>query len=250
MWNITIPLSKISVLLMYLSIIPFDRMRLAVWLTGGFIVAFNVGSFFAGLAICSPIAYNWDQTIPGGHCGSQQNYYYAMGFINLVVDLAIIAIPMPFLYKLLLPTPKKLLAMGMFGVGIGYVPTLHPLLGALLTWQMQHSTIAITIYRQIVLEHTDFLDMPYSGAAATLLSGVEPAVAIAMACIPLMGPLFRRRTKQSGGENANNPRTRTSRSHITASQKGLGTHVHVGSFEQLDDTGSEVRLQSLDSKRL
>lgn len=122
MWNITIPLSKISVLLMYLSIIPFDSMRLAVRITGGFIVAFNVGSFFAGLTICSPIAYHWDQTTPGGHCGRQDKYYTAMGFINLVVDVVIIIIPMPFLYKLLLPTFKKVLAMGMFAIGVWYVP--------------------------------------------------------------------------------------------------------------------------------
>lgn len=116
---------------MYLSIIPFDKMRVACIITGGFIVAFNVGSFFAGLGLCSPIEYHWDQTIPGGHCGSQGNYYYAMGFINLVVDVVIIIIPMPFLYKLLLPTPQKILAMSMFAIGVWYVfyaALLHPML--------------------------------------------------------------------------------------------------------------------------
>lgn len=39
--------------------------------------------------------------------------------------------------------------------------------------------------------------MPHSGVLATILSGLEPAVAIGLACIPLMRPLFSRRQKPS-----------------------------------------------------
>lgn len=117
LWNATIPFSKISVLLMYLMIIPVGRMFLAVRILGVLIVVWNIGSFFAGLFICWPIAYNWDQNISGGHCGSQPRYYFALGIINLVTDFVIIGLPMPFLYRLLLPRSKRLFAMGMFSVG-------------------------------------------------------------------------------------------------------------------------------------
>lgn len=103
---------------MYLSVIPFDPMLLAVYIIGAFIIAFNLGSFLAELCICSPITYHWDQTIPGGHCGNRLDYYIAMGFINLFVDVVIVILPMPFLCNLLLAWPKKLFAMGMFGISI------------------------------------------------------------------------------------------------------------------------------------
>jgi hypothetical protein len=102
----------------------------------------------------------------------------------------------------------------------------------------------------MVLTHTDFTDMAYSGALATVLSGVEPAVAITMACIPLIGPLCRRRRRESAVEQGNTPRTRSSKNYTKGlgSQKSMGASVLVGSFEQLDDAGSEIRLQPLDSK--
>lgn len=37
------------------------------------------------------------------------------------------------------------------------------------------------------------MDMTYEGVLATLLSGLEPAVAIVLACLPLLRPLFSRR---------------------------------------------------------
>ena len=50
--------------------------------------------------------------------------------------------------------------------------------------------MVITIYRQTLLPGLNFNDMTYEGVLATLLSGLEPAVAIALACIPLMRPLL------------------------------------------------------------
>lgn len=103
---------------MYTMIIPVDRMFLAAKILGGFIIVWNVVNFFSGIFMCWPIAYNWDQSISGGHCRSQPHYYFALGLINLATDVATIALPMPFLYKLLLATSKKLAAMSMFSIGL------------------------------------------------------------------------------------------------------------------------------------
>jgi hypothetical protein len=43
-----------------------------------------------------------------------------MGVINILTDIVLIGLPMPYLYKLRLATPKKFLAMGMLSIGIGY----------------------------------------------------------------------------------------------------------------------------------
>ena len=46
--------------------------------------------------------------------------------------------------------------------------------------------------RQSLLPDLDFARLIHSGALTTASSGLEPAVAIALACIPLLRPLHKR----------------------------------------------------------
>ncbi|KAJ5028958.1 hypothetical protein J3E72DRAFT_238604 [Bipolaris maydis] len=178
LWNATVCFSKLSVLLMYPTLIPTLSMLKRTRVLGALIITWNMADFIAVLLICRPLAKNWDLGLPGT-CGNQPAFYFAMGFVNLLMDAVIIVLPMPYLYNLRLAWHEKLAAMALLSVGAG-------------TW-------AITIYRQTLLPSLDFTDMTYSGVLATNLSGLEPAVAIALACIPHMRPLFRksRRTTHS-----------------------------------------------------
>lgn len=85
--------------------------------------------------------------------------------------------------------------------------------------------------------------MPYSGVLATLLSGLEPAVAIVLACIPLMRPLFGRSLK-------------TGSSGYSSGENSVGLHSKQrspnknpkGQFSELVDDvddSSQVRLQPI-----
>ncbi|PSN59357.1 hypothetical protein BS50DRAFT_626789 [Corynespora cassiicola Philippines] len=168
LWNATVCFSKLSILLMYTALIPIPFMVHWARGIGLVIILWNVGNIIAGFLICRPFAKNWDFAIPGT-CGSQPDYYFAMGVINIITDIILIILPMPYLYQLQLPLKKKLLAMAMLSVGI-------------MTW-------VITIYRQTLLPGLDFTDMTYTGVLATMLSGLEPSVAIALACLPLLRPL-------------------------------------------------------------
>jgi hypothetical protein len=55
----------------------------------------------------------------------------------------------------------------------------------------------------------DFADMTYSGVLATLLSGLEPSVAIALACLPQMRPLFARKKPAPYGYGSREVNTRS-----------------------------------------
>ena len=70
------------------------------------------------LLICKPIAYNWDTTIEGGSCANQTEAFEAVGILNLLTDIAIIILPMPWLWTLQLPITKKIGLTGIFGIGI------------------------------------------------------------------------------------------------------------------------------------
>jgi hypothetical protein len=84
---------------------------------GDFIVLWIVGDVIGGVLICRLLARNWYFTIPGT-CGSHPAYYFAMGVINIVTDMILIALPMPYLYRLRLELRKKLLAMAMLSIGM------------------------------------------------------------------------------------------------------------------------------------
>jgi hypothetical protein len=67
--------------------------------------------------ICKPVRYNWDKTIQGTCDPRAQETYLAAGIINLIVDVFIVAMPMPMLFRLRMPTGKKVGIIAMFSLG-------------------------------------------------------------------------------------------------------------------------------------
>lgn len=71
--------------------------------------------------ICRPLAFNWDQTIPGGHCGNEMAAYIAAHTINFVLDVSLAILPMPVLWGLQMSTRKKVEISIMFSLGTLFV---------------------------------------------------------------------------------------------------------------------------------
>ncbi|PVI05356.1 hypothetical protein DM02DRAFT_584324 [Periconia macrospinosa] len=178
LWTVVTCFSKISVLFMYTSVFVQESMARWARYIGAFLVTWNVATIIAGLTLCRPFARNWNRTIPGS-CGSPSKLYTSIMVINMTIDVILLGLPLPYLFSLQMPLRRKIVASGMMTIGIG-------------TW-------VITIYRQTLLSGLDFEDMTYTGVLATILSGLEPAVAIALACIPQMRPLCARKKQVSYG---------------------------------------------------
>ena len=68
------------------------------------------------LLICRPFAYFWDKSVRGV-CGNEVITYLTAGIFNLLVDVIIVVLPMPMLWRLQLPWTKKLALTGIFGLG-------------------------------------------------------------------------------------------------------------------------------------
>lgn len=69
-----------------------------------------------GAVLCRPFAYNWDKTIPGGKCGAQDPAYIAIAALDIVGDAAIIALPMPIVWKLRVNISTKIALSLVFAV--------------------------------------------------------------------------------------------------------------------------------------
>ena len=69
--------------------------------------------------ICRPIAYRWDRTIDGGHCGEQKHFDMFVAVFNLLLDLTTVVLPMPILWRLQMALGKRVALTLIFGMGVG-----------------------------------------------------------------------------------------------------------------------------------
>lgn len=86
-----------------------------------------------------------------------------------------------------------------------------------------------------MLPELDFTDMTWSGLLATLFSGLEPSVAISLACVPFLRPLF-------GTNEATPPPTKY---YLPDGSNQFSKGNRSGNdrpFEELDDA-SDIQLQ-------
>ncbi|KAF2440151.1 hypothetical protein P171DRAFT_489924 [Karstenula rhodostoma CBS 690.94] len=173
LYNLAMYTCKIPVLLMYATLMPVPRILLLVRCCGVLLTLSYLSTAIAPFFLCRPLAYNWDKTIEAGLCGNWPLYYTFCGALNIVYEVIVLLLPMPFIMKLQLPLRRRLILVGMFGVGF--------------------ATCAIGIYRQITIPGLDFNEMPHDSIGATVFSGLGPPVAISLSCVPFLRLLFANR---------------------------------------------------------
>jgi hypothetical protein len=117
-------LVKISLLLFFLRIFPNYHFKILCKVMIGVVTAFGIAFFFALTFQCSPVKYawlRWDD--PQGRNGSCVDVYiggYMHAALNMGLDIIILIMPMPLLYKLQFgySTRQKSHAFIMFSFGL------------------------------------------------------------------------------------------------------------------------------------
>lgn len=117
LWALAVCLPKISILLLYSRVFTMRVFIIAARVTGVVIIMLTTATVLGALLQCRPIAFNWDQTIPGGVCGDQVLSFKITGSMNVVLDVAVLLLPMPYLWTLELAWSKKLILILTFAVG-------------------------------------------------------------------------------------------------------------------------------------
>lgn len=117
-WNTSVCLVRVSMLLFYIQLFRISHWRIAFWI----FIALNVSSLisiiFSALLVCRPIAYTYDKTIVGGYCGDVLKLQLFTAIWNLLMDVAIVVLPMPIVWTLKMRIKKKVGVSFMFGMGI------------------------------------------------------------------------------------------------------------------------------------
>lgn len=222
--------AKISYLLFYLRIFVSRPFRIASWVCFGCSGAYWLGSVLQVFLTCRPFAFNWNPTIPGGKCASQNVAFSTIGAFNLITDLMIMILPLRFVFKLQMSTLTKWALSGTFGVGLLCVSSSTKSRDAVLDSTNSVSSIsAITIIRIHVLTTVDFTDLPYSMIHAAFWSVTEPALAVANSCVPMIRPVLKAAFP--------NIFSTTHPTHGTKTPKTDDTEPHKKAFRRIHEDG-------------
>lgn len=108
---------KLSILSLYTVLFPRQNFRYICYGIMTISIAYSISVLVETFVLCKPVEYNWNKSIPGGECKSQNQAYLAAGITNLIIDSSIVILPMPMLFGLQMSLPKKFSIVAMFSLG-------------------------------------------------------------------------------------------------------------------------------------
>lgn len=102
---------------MYLRIFTGKTIRIITYVMMFAIIANWISFIVASSLQCVPFNYQWDKTIPGGHCFNIQEFYKVSSAPNIATDAIIMALPMPMVWTLKASVIRKVGLMLVFLAG-------------------------------------------------------------------------------------------------------------------------------------
>ena len=112
-----ITLVKLSALLFYARVFRDSRaFRICLWTTGTLVVGWWIVSDLTTILTCIPLRKQWDTDIQG-HCLNFITIFKGVTALNVLIDVIILVLPLPMLWKLHTTLRRKLMLTGAFVVG-------------------------------------------------------------------------------------------------------------------------------------
>ena len=121
---------KYSILLFLYRIFPIAQFRRILKFALAYVISFSTTCVLVTIFQCVPIHDFWDtlggrfSPRDGGRCINVKFYFLIAGAINTVTDFALLALPIPILWRLKTGRPQKLLLTGIFTMGLVYAESL------------------------------------------------------------------------------------------------------------------------------
>jgi len=115
-YYITVSLTKMSILFLYLKLIPHRTYRIINWSMMVFVGLTAFTCVFAGIFQCNPIHKAWHPELPGT-CFNQVALYLSNAGLNIAQDIIIYFLPAKTLWHLQLPKKQRIALIAIFIVG-------------------------------------------------------------------------------------------------------------------------------------
>ncbi|KAI0162929.1 hypothetical protein BJ166DRAFT_281161 [Pestalotiopsis sp. NC0098] len=167
-YAICVVLTKISILCFYCRIFfPVRHLPLVSWIFGIFIVAYNLALIFTTTLQCVPLSSMW--TGAPGKCFETLPPFTALGIVNVVTDVGILALPVRHIVHLRLRVTQRVQVCGIF------------LLGGVVC--------VFGIIRVVALARAPQGDSSWNQVWSGVWSFCEVAIGIVAACLPTLAIL-------------------------------------------------------------
>lgn len=95
--------------------------RMAAYLVMTVTIIWSVYAALGTWVLCTPIAFNWNPMIPGGHCADRQASFYTIGVLDVATDCLIFLLPIPMIWNLQTALRNKIGLTLIFSIGVVYV---------------------------------------------------------------------------------------------------------------------------------
>lgn len=191
-------------------------------------VGWGISTLFSTIFQCTPITAVWDHK---GFCINLNAWFIGTNVPSIILDFAILILPMRVVWHLKLSIGRKVGLSGIFVLGTGWVISLYPYVQAFpsalsLLANPFNSASIISILRVRANAKIDFSDPTWNSVPIIIWSTVEEDVAVLCACLPSMWPLIRLlfgcRLRESQPNAAHSyPRTRNQDSRSLHHQQSL-----------------------------
>ena len=121
MFPVSVTAAKLSVLFFYHRIFPSKRFRNISIVIGLVTLAWFIVFIFLQFFTCVPLDYYWDKSIPGGHCiNTHIIAYYGTSPGDIATNIAILILPIPYLWNLQMQWQRRLGLIAIFLLGSLY----------------------------------------------------------------------------------------------------------------------------------
>ncbi|KAB8261771.1 hypothetical protein BDV32DRAFT_148095 [Aspergillus pseudonomiae] len=149
---------------------PFRTAVILIYIFLGIMLAYYVPALIVKICICNPISKFWAPATPGS-CLDQSKITLADAVISVASDLIVLIIPLALVWKVHLPTRKKLRVIALLGAGgLACASSIARLVLIVTTGKSQDIT-------------TTFMRI-------NMLGNAEISLGIICACLPALSALF------------------------------------------------------------
>ncbi|KAI9927899.1 hypothetical protein ASPWEDRAFT_173550 [Aspergillus wentii DTO 134E9] len=170
LYNPALTLVKVSILMFLRRLESKSRLvKSLIWISLAVTIGLCISVLLVDLFQCSPVAFVYDKTVPGGKCIHQGAFYVSTAAFNLFTDLLVLSIPIIITWSLHMPTRRKIAVCIILCMGV--VAT------------------AVGVWRIVMLANAFFPGTPSKDPTYNIgfcSSAVEVNVAVMTACAPSM----------------------------------------------------------------
>lgn len=244
---------KCSILCLYLRIFSVKgTFTKVVYSVIVITVGWGIATLFSTIFQCIPVTAVWDHSAPHSHCINLNAWFIGTNVPSIILDFAILILPMRVVWHLKLSTGRKVGLSGIFLLGTAWVNPIYPFKRNLRT-NLFNSASIISILRVRANAKINFSDPTWNSVPIIIWSTVEEDVGVICACLPAMAPLIRLLFGHRFGSSQTSaahsyPRTRNQDSRPLHHQQSL-SRLNEDTFELFPDELSTVHTKGSRASR-